>query len=91
MKATNGYTILEIKKQENKKSKSGLYLPQDSTSHTTNTGDRVGSNYHWIVKESATYPIGKEVIINPWQVQLFDRDEITYGVIPDNEVKVVFD
>lgn len=94
MKAIGHYVIVSIEKEKEKKTKSGIVMLADSQQSTTNSGDKIGTNSIYKV-----YDIGSqvelslqkddEVILNPWEVQLFEKDEKTYAVVPDLAIKVV--
>ena len=94
MKALGHFIIVEIQKIKNKVTKAGIIVAQSSESYTTNSGDKVGIAHKNIVSDigsDVTIDIhkGDEVIVNPWALQLFEVDDKTYGVVPEEEVKAV--
>ena len=94
MKALGHFIVVEIQKVENKVTKAGIIVAQSGESYTTNSGDKVGVAHKNIVADigsAVTISVqkGDEVIVNPWALQLFEVDDKTYGVVPDEEVKVV--
>lgn len=94
MKALGHFIVVEIQKVENKVTKSGIIVAQTNESYTTNSGDKVGVAHKNIVADigsAVTISVkkGDEVIVNPWALQLFEVDDKTYGVVPEEEVKVV--
>lgn len=94
MKAVGKFIVVEIQKVENKVTKAGIIVAQTSESFTTNSGDKVGVAHKNVVADigsDVTIDVheGDEVIVNPWALQLFEVDDKTYGVVPEEEVKVV--
>lgn len=94
MKALGNFVVVEIQKIENKVTKAGIIVAQTNESYTTNSGDKVGVAHKNVVTDigsSVTISVqkGDEVIVNPWALQLFEVDDKTYGVVPQEEVKVV--
>ena len=94
MKAVGKFITVEIKKIENKVTKAGIIVAQSGESYTTNSGDKVGVAHKNIVADigsdvTISVKKGDEVIVNPWALQLFEVDDKTYGVVPQEEVKVV--
>lgn len=94
MKALGKFVVVEIQKVENKVTKAGIIVAQTNESYTTNSGDKVGVAHKNVVSDigsDVTINIhkGDEVIVNPWALQLFEVDDKTYGVVPEEEVKVV--
>lgn len=94
MKALGKFIVVEIQKVENKITKAGIVIAQSNESYTTNSGDKVGVAHKNIVSEigsNVTLAVqkGDEVIVNPWALQLFEVDDKTFGVVPEEEVKVV--
>lgn len=94
MKALGDYIIFKVVKKEEKRTKSGIIVAQTGESLTTNSGDKVGTLTDFIVED-----VGKDVaidvkkgdrcIINLWQAQLFEEDEVEYAVVPEREIKAV--
>lgn len=94
MKAVGKFVVVEIQKVENKVTKAGIIVANSNESYTTNSGDKVGVAHKNVVADigsSVTISVkkGDEVIVNPWALQLFEVDDKTYGVVPEEEVKVV--
>ena len=94
MKALGKFIVVEIQKVENKITKAGIVIAQSNESYTTNSGDKVGVAHKNVVADigsDVTIDIhkGNEVIVNPWALQLFEVDDKTFGVVPEEEVKVV--
>ena len=94
MKAVGKFIVVEIQKIKNKVTKAGIVIAQSNESYTTNSGDKVGVAHKNIVADigsDVTIDVhkGDEVIVNPWALQLFEVDDKTYGVVPQEEVKVV--
>lgn len=94
MKALGNFVVVELVKVEDKITKAGIIVAQSNESYTTNSGDKVGVAHKNIVADigsAVTISVqkGDEVIVNPWALQLFEVDDKTYGVVPQEEVKVV--
>lgn len=94
MKALGKFVVVEIQKIENKVTKAGIIVAQTNESYTTNSGDKVGVAHKNVVTDigsSVTISVqkGDEVIVNPWALQLFEVDDKTFGVVPEEEIKVV--
>lgn len=94
MKALGKFVVVELVKVEDKITKAGIIVAQSNESYTTNSGDKVGVAHKNIVADigsAVTISVqkGDEVIVNPWALQLFEVDDKTYGVVPQEEVKVV--
>lgn len=94
MKAIGNYVVFRVQKKEEKKTKSGIIVAQTGESLTTNSGDKVGTLTDFIVEDigsgvELSLQKGDKCIINLWQSQLFEDDEIEYAVVPDKEIKVV--
>ena len=94
MKAVGKFIVVEIQKVENKVTKAGIIVAQSGEQYTTNSGDKVGVAHKNVVADigsAVTISVqkGDEVIVNPWALQLFEVDDKTYGVVPEEEVKVV--
>lgn len=94
MKAIGNYVVFKVQKKEEKKTKSGLIMVQTGESLTTNSGDKVGTLTDFIVEDvgpnvELNLQKGDRCIINLWQSQLFEDDEVEYAVVPDKEIKVV--
>lgn len=94
MKALGKFITVELVKVEDKITKAGIIVAQSNESYTTNSGDKVGVAHKNIVADigsgvTISVQKGDEVIVNPWALQLFEVDDKTYGVVPEEEVKVV--
>ena len=94
MKALGKFVVVEIQKVENKVTKAGIIVAQSGEQYTTNSGDKVGVAHKNVVADigsAVTISVkkGDEVIVNPWALQLFEVDDKTYGVVTEEEVKVV--
>lgn len=95
MKACKNYIIVEVKKSTSttKKTKSGLYVLNQAVEDTTKDGTKVDTTSISIVdvgpEANPELKPGQQVILNFYELQMFERDEKVYGVIPDTEVKVV--
>ena len=94
MKALGNFIVVEIQKVENKVTKAGIIVANSGEQYTTNSGDKVGVAHKNIVADigpAVTISVqkGDEVVVNPWALQLFEVDDKTYGVAPQEEVKVV--
>ena len=94
MKALGKFVVVEIQKVENKVTKAGIIVAQSGEQYTTNSGDKVGVAHKNVVADigsAVTISVrkGDEVIVNPWALQLFEVDDKTYGVVPEEEIKAV--
>ena len=94
MKALGKFIVVEIQKVENKVTKAGIIVANSNESYTTNSGDKVGVAHKNVVADigsnvTVSVKKGDEVIVNPWALQLFEVDDKTYGVVPEEEVKAV--
>ena len=95
MKALKNYVIIEVKKSTSttKKTASGLYVLNQAVEDVTKDGTRVDTTYITVVdvgpEANPELKPGQQVILNFYELQMFERDEKVYGVIPDNEVKVI--
>lgn len=95
MKALKNYVIVEVKKSTSttKKTKSGLYVLNQTVEDVTKDGTKVDTTSISIVdvgpEANPELKPGQSVILNFYELQMFERDEKVYGVIPDSEVKVV--
>lgn len=94
MKALGKFIVVEIQKVENKVTKAGIIVANSNESYTTNSGDKVGVAHKNIVADigsgvTISVQKGDEVIVNPWSLQLFEVEDKTYGVVPQEEVKAV--
>lgn len=94
MKAVNNYVIVELKEQPVEIiTTGGIILPNGQEKTTTNSGDKVGVKQELVVVDApsdmADDLLGKTVIVNLYEMQLFENEGKTYGVLPINEIKVV--
>jgi hypothetical protein len=94
-KAMNGFAIVEVLEEKSEIIRpSGIVIAGDKKSIRTNAGDEVGVRQKLVVIDAPDENsdlLHKEVIVNLYEMQLFERDEKTYGVVPVKEIKVVFD
>ena len=97
MKPLKNYVIVELKKSSSqpKQTKSGIYVLNQSVEDTTKSGDKVDTTSVVVV---ATGPdanpelkSGQKVVLNYYELQVMNEVEEghIYGVIPDNEIKVI--
>lgn len=95
MKACKNYIVVEVKKSTSttKKTKGGLYVLNQAVEDTTKDGTKVDTTCINIVdvgpEANPELKPGQSVILNFYELQMFERDDKVYGVIPDNEVKVI--
>lgn len=89
-----GYAIVEVlEEKEMIERPSGIVMMNQSSKIRTNAGDEVGVRQKLIVvdvDDENVDLLNKEVLVNLYEMQLFERDGKTYGVIPLKEIKVVF-
>ena len=97
MKALGRYVIVEMKKQETttKKTASGLYVLNQEKTDTTKDGDKVVTTEVTVIDvgPDATKEIkaGDHVALNYYELQILpEREGHIYGVIKDEEIKVVY-
>ena len=97
MKPLKNYVIVELKKSsyQPKQTKSGIYVLNQAVEDTTKSGDKVDTT-SVIVKEvgpdaNPELKPGQKVVINYYELQVMNEVEEghIYGVIPDNEIKVI--
>jgi len=94
LKALGKFVVVELVKEEEKITRAGIVLASTGENVTTNSGDKVGTAHKNIVREIGPdvkldiHP-GDEVVVNPWALQLFEIETTAYGVIPEEEIKVV--
>lgn len=97
MKPLKNYVIVELKKSSSqpKQTKSGIYVLNQVVEDTTKNGDKVDTTSVVVV---ATGPdvnpdikVGSKVFVNYYELQVMNEVEEghVYGVIPDNEIKVI--
>lgn len=89
-----GYAIVEVlEEKEMIERPSGIIMMNQSSKIRTNAGDEVGVRQKLIVvdvDDENVDLLNKEVLVNLYEMQLFERDGKTYGVVPLKEIKVVF-
>jgi hypothetical protein len=94
LKAMKGYAIVEVlEEKEMIERPSGIVMMNQSSKIRTNAGDEVGVRQKLIVvdvDDENVDLLNKEVLVNLYEMQLFERDGKTYGVVPLKEIKVVF-
>lgn len=97
MKPLKNYVIVELKKSSSqpKQTKSGIYVLNQAVEDTTKSGDKVDTT-SVIVKEvgpeaNTELKPGQKVVLNYYELQVMNEVEEghIYGVIPDNEIKVI--
>ena len=95
MRALNNYVIVKIIEEKSEIVRpSGIVLPEQDGKITTNNGDTVGTRTKLVIvdiDDEHSDLLNKEVIVNNYEMQLFERDEQIYGAVPLDQVKVVFD
>lgn len=97
MKALSNYVIVEMKKQTTTttQTKSGLYVLNQEKTDTTKDGDKVVTTEVTVVdvgpEANKDIKVGDKVALNYYELQILpERDGHIYGVIKDEEVKVVY-
>lgn len=89
-----GYAIVEVlEEKEMIERPSGIVMMNQSNKIRTNAGDEVGVRQKLIVvdvDDENVDLLNKEVLVNLYEMQLFEREGKTYGVVPLKEIKVVF-
>lgn len=89
-----GYAIVEVlEEKEMIERPSGIVMMNQSSKIRTNAGDEVGVRQKLIVvdvDDENVDLLNKEVLVNLYEMQLFEREGKTYGVVPLKEIKVVF-
>lgn len=97
MKALKNYVIVEMKKQTTTttQTKSGLYVLNQEKTDTTKDGDKVVTTEVTVVdvgpEANKDIKVGDKVALNYYELQILpERDGHIYGVIKDEEVKVVY-
>ncbi len=97
MKALKNYVIVEMKKQTTTttQTKSGLYVLNQEKTDTTKDGDKVITTEVTVVdvgpEANKDIKVGDKVALNYYELQILpERDGHIYGVIKDEEVKVVY-
>ena len=97
MKALGNYVIVELKKQTTTttQTKSGLYVLNQEKTDTTKDGDKVVTTEVTVVdvgpEANKDIKVGDHVALNYYELQILpERDGHIYGVIKDEEVKLVY-
>ena len=97
MKALKNYVIVEMKKQTTTttQTKSGLYVLNQEKTDTTKDGDKVVTTEVTVVdvgpEANKDIKVGDKVALNYYELQILpERDGHIYGVIKDEEIKVVY-
>lgn len=97
MKALSNYVIVEMKKQTTTttQTKSGLYVLNQEKTDTTKDGDKVITTEVTVVdvgpEANKDIKVGDKVALNYYELQILpERDGHIYGVIKDEEIKVVY-
>ena len=94
LKAMKGYAIVEVlEEKEMIERPSGIVMMNQSSKIRTNAGDEVGVRQKLIVvdvDDENVDLLNKEILVNLYEMQLFEREGKTYGVVPLKEIKVVF-
>lgn len=93
MKAINDYVIVKLVEEKSEIVRpSGIVLMNDGETKTTNNGDNIRVKTKFIVIDTADEHsdlLNKEVILNGYELQMFENDDTAYGVVPYKEIKVV--
>ena len=97
MKALGNYVIVELKKQTTTttQTKSGLYILNQEKTDTTKDGDKVVTTEVTVVDVGPDVKVdikkGDAVALNYYELQVLpEKDGHIYGVIKDEEVKLVY-
>lgn len=97
MKALGNYVIVELKKQTTTttQTKSGLYVLNQEKTDTTKDGDKVITTEVTVIDVGPDVKVdikkGDAVALNYYELQVLpERDGHIYGVIKDEEIKVVY-
>lgn len=97
MKALGRYVIVEMKKQETttKKTASGLYVLNQEKTDTTKDGDKVVTTEVTVIDVGPDAKVDVKpqdhVALNYYELQILpEKDGHIYGVIKDEEIKVVY-
>lgn len=93
MKAINDYVIVKLVEEKSEIVRpSGIVLMNGDETKTTNNGDNIRVKTKFIVIDAADEHsdlLNKEVILNGYELQMFENDDTAYGVVPYKEIKVV--
>lgn len=97
MRALGNYVIVELKKQTTTttQTKSGLYVLNQEKTDTTKDGDKVVTTEVTVIDIGPEVKIdikkGDSVALNYYELQVLpERDGHIFGVIKDEEVKLVY-
>lgn len=96
MKALKNYVIVELKKETTttKRTASGLYVLNQEKTDTTKDGDKVVTTEVTVIDigpEANGIKVGDHVALNYYELQILpEKDGHIYGVIKDEEIKVVY-
>lgn len=97
MKALGSYVIVELKKQTTTttQTKSGLYVLNQEKTDTTKDGDKVVTTEVTVIDVGpdvkVDIKVGDKVALNYYELQVLpERDGHIYGVIKDEEIKLVY-
>lgn len=97
MKALKNYVIVELRKQTTTttQTKSGLYVLNQEKTDTTKDGDKVITTDVTVVDVGADanpeIKVGDKVALNYYELQILPEIEgKIYGVIKDEEIKIVY-
>lgn len=97
MRALKNYVIVELKKSSSqpKQTKSGIYVLNQAIEDTTKSGEKVDTTSVVVVdigpEANPDIKVGDRCVVNYYELQVMNEVEEghVYGVIPDNEVKVI--
>ena len=97
MTALKNYVIVELKKQTTTttKTKSGIYVLNQEKTDTTRDGDKVVTTDVTVIdvgpEANKELKIGDHVALNYFELQVLpEKDDHIYGVIKDEEIKLVY-
>lgn len=97
MHALSNYVIVELRKETTttKKTASGLYVLNQEKTDTTKDGDKVVTTEVTVIdigpEAKIGLNIGDKVALNYYELQILpEREGHIYGVIPADQIKVVF-
>lgn len=97
-KALLNYVIVELKKSSStKQTKSGIYVIESAIEDTTKDGTKVDTTSITIVdvgpKANPELKPGQKVCVNYYDLQILNEIEPgkIYGVIPDDQIKVILE
>lgn len=93
MKAMNDYVIVKLVEEKSEIVRpSGIVLMNGEEKATTNNGDNIKVKTHFIVidaDDEHSDLLNKEVVLNMYELQMFESEDKPYGVVPLKEIKVV--